>query len=563
MTTIVTMFIFACFLGLIITPWVTRLGIRLKIVDQPEMRKIHHRPVPRIGGLAIYLAFYGTLLPMLFPSIAERALLLERLANEPRLIAVAVGSAVAFGLGLYDDNRGLGPWTKFGIQAVAALIAYWGGIQIQVIQLPKIGLIDFGWIGLPITVFWILLVINAVNLIDGLDGLAAGVSFFVCTILVVLCVIGRNYLVAAVLAALAGAILGFLRYNFNPATIFMGDGGSYFLGYMLATMSVIGSIKSHATVALLIPVIALGVPLIDTMWTTVRRFVVGKGIFQPDRHHLHHRLLAMGFNQRHAVLLLYGVSILMGAVALLLVNVRDERAGLILLVLAVLVILGIRRLGYLDYIRRDRFVAWLRDLHDETGLSHERRSFLYDQIQISEAHSLADLWERTTRALAKLEFDMAALYLNNGLAVHAIAATPAKRHLAQGQREASIVVGEPPGEFRTPALAPAPSPAAAGARAITSPADSERRRTPLLQASVCMRRSDPDFLWQNPSLRPDCRRFPMRIELELSAESQRNLGTLVLLKDVATSGLAHYTLKRVEHLRRNLTITLDKLSTHP
>jgi UDP-GlcNAc:undecaprenyl-phosphate/decaprenyl-phosphate GlcNAc-1-phosphate transferase len=261
MTTIIIMFFIAFAASLAITPLVEKLAFVLELVDIPSARKVHEKPIPRIGGLAIYLSFFFSFTPLLFPGIVARTRVLELVIYEPRIIYIVMGSCVAFGLGLYDDKRGLSPFVKFGIQGIAALIAFAGGVRIESIGLPGLGALSFGWLSLPVTVFWILLVVNAINLIDGLDGLAAGVSFFVCMVLLVLCVLDDRILVAVMLAALAGSTLGFLRYNFNPARIFMGDGGSYFLGYMLSTLSILGSMKGQTAIAILIPVIALGVPL--------------------------------------------------------------------------------------------------------------------------------------------------------------------------------------------------------------------------------------------------------------------------------------------------------------
>ena len=348
------------------------------------------------------------------PWVRDRTNILQLVAREPCLICIAVGGALVFALGLLDDKRGIRAWIKFGVQALAAAIVYFGGVQIQSVSLPGLGAFKLGILGLPVTVLWVLLVINAINLIDGLDGLAAGVSFFACMVLVVLGVIGGNYLVATLMAALAGAIFGFLRYNFNPAVVFMGDGGSYFLGFMIATVGILGAIKSQTAAALLIPVIALGVPLLDTIWATIRRFLMGRRIFQADREHFHHRLLKLGYSHRKAVLVLYAATIGCGVLALVAVNLQDERTGLILALIAVMAILGIRRLGYLNYVKSERLVSWIRELSDDAGISHERRSFLYQQIQISEARDLDELWQRTSQAIEALEFDVAALYLQNG-----------------------------------------------------------------------------------------------------------------------------------------------------
>ena len=195
-----------------------------------------------------------------------------------------------------------GSWRR---RSASRCISYAGGIQIGVVYLPGVGELALGWLSLPLTVFWFLLILNALNLIDGLDGLAAGITLFVALTLLIVWSSPSNLIVALALAALAGASLGFLRYNFHPASIFLGDSGSYFLGYNLAALSILGSLKSEAAVAILIPIIALGVPVIDALWSPVRRFILGQRIFTPDRDHIHHRLLKLGYTHRRAVLMLY------------------------------------------------------------------------------------------------------------------------------------------------------------------------------------------------------------------------------------------------------------------
>jgi len=377
-------------------------------MDLPSERKIHTRAVPRTGGAAIYLAFFISLwfawlcseLSWVHPTSV-----LSLLVPDRPVVAIAIGASMAFGLGLWDDVRPLRYRVKFAVQILAALSAYLGGVRITGLALPGMPPFSLGWISLPLTVFWFLLVINAINLIDGLDGLAAGVSFFVSMVLLVLCVTGGKLLVAMGLAALGGASLGFLRYNFNPASIFMGDSGSYFLGYMLAALSVMGSIKSQATVTLLIPIIAMGFPLMDTMIAPIRRFVFGGAVFQPDRDHVHHRLLSLGFTQRRAVVILYGITISMGMLSLLLVHARDDLAALILLVVGAGVILGIRKLGYLEHLAAGKLIGWFRDVGDDLGFQRDRRAFLAWQVAISQSSSVEEVWDRTASAARFLEMD--------------------------------------------------------------------------------------------------------------------------------------------------------------
>ena len=401
MTTLIIAFVVSLVLSLLLTPLVARAAKQLGIVDMPSERKVHQQPMPRAGGLAIYLSFYLTFIPVMLMGTK----VLNFLYQDVRLIYVVAGGCIIFVLGLIDDIRGVRAGTKMLVQIFAALVAYAGGVQIGGLQLPMISGVSLGWLSLPATVLWVLLVVNAINLIDGLDGLASGVTFFVCGVLIVLCVISDRFEVAILLTALAGSTLGFLRYNFNPASIFLGDSGSYFLGYMLATLSMLGSIKGQTAVAILIPMIALGIPLMDTIWSSVRRFMLGQRIFNPDKDHFHHRLLKIGLSHRRAVLVLYGFTVFMGAVALLMVHARDERSALLLLLVGATIIFGIRKLGYLEYLAMDKLLGWVNDISDDMGFKRDRRTFLACQIEISHSQDLDEFWQKVVEAARFLNLD--------------------------------------------------------------------------------------------------------------------------------------------------------------
>ncbi len=407
MKTILTIFFASLVFALLLTPIIAKTAKRFNLVDRPMKRKVHTGPIPRIGGVAIILAFLAPFLGTLFYSND----LIDRIQSEPHLAMICFGAAIIFLLGLADDFFRLHPMVKFGVQTIAALVAYAGGICISQLQLPFAPLWTLGWFSLPVTVFWFLLVTNALNLIDGLDGLAAGVCFFASLTLLILSILGERYLVAAGFAALAGSCLGFLRYNFNPASVFMGDSGSYFLGYMLASLGILGS-KSQTTVAILIPIVALGLPLMDTMLSPVRRFIIGEDPFQPDKSHIHHKLIGMGFSQRKAVLLMYGATIILGILALLLVNAQDQKVALTLLLLGICAVLAIRKLGYLEYLAVDKVMGYLHDVTDEIGLKKDRRTFLNHQMAIDGAADTDELWEQVIGAVELLRIDMAQISFN-------------------------------------------------------------------------------------------------------------------------------------------------------
>jgi len=401
MTTLIYVFVLALLLSYLLTPVVRRAANALRIVDEPAARKVHKHATPRAGGVAIYLAFMLALVAALMANPTP----LANPEGKARAFALLAGGAVAFALGLWDDIRGIRPRYKFAGQIAAALIAYLGGMQIVKLGFPGGDEFALQWLALPATVVWFVFIINALNLIDGLDGLAAGITVFASLILLVVLDSSSRFLVAIGLAALAGAALGFLRYNFHPASIFLGDSGSYFLGYSLAALSILGSIKGEATVAMLIPIIALGVPVIDALWAPIRRFILGQRLFSPDADHIHHRLLKLGYTHRRAVLLLYGITILMGLAALTVVHARNDRAALILLLIGAGAFIGIRKLGYLPYIHRKRLVSWLSTVSDELGLRRNRRSFLECQVSISQSTSMAELRSTVAAAAQFLELD--------------------------------------------------------------------------------------------------------------------------------------------------------------
>lgn len=393
---------------LVLTPFIRRMARHHGWIDAPSERKVHTAAIPRLGGIAIYCGvFFPLLFFWVFPNKA-----VQRFYEEPLLVWMVAGSTMVFLMGVWDDFKRLNPFFKLAVQIFAAAIAYYGGIRIVQLQMPWGSVVSFGYALLPVTIFWFILVINAINLIDGLDGLAAGVSLFATLSLLAIGLLGGKVSVCMGLAAVAGACLGFLRYNFNPASIFMGDGGSYFLGYMLAALGVLGSMKSQTTVAVLIPIIALGVPLMDTLLAPVRRFILGKKLFKPDKSHIHHRLLKRGLSHRKAVLVMYGATVCLGVLALIGVHADNEYAGLFLAGLGVLVFIGVRQLGYLEYLAVDKVLGYFRDVTDVMGIQRDRRTFLGYQKAIAEAHTMDEAWKRTVDALVLLDVDFAEIRLN-------------------------------------------------------------------------------------------------------------------------------------------------------
>jgi UDP-GlcNAc:undecaprenyl-phosphate GlcNAc-1-phosphate transferase len=308
----------------------------------PAAHHIHKSPIPRLGGVAIYLSFV-TVAGLL---IAGSALFgFDPRQNAETLLLILLPGTLIFLSGLYDDLRPLSAYVKFLIQMAAAALLFLGGLR--VVSIPLLfGHDGFGWLELPVTVFWVLWITNAFNLIDGLDGLAAGSAMFSTMTVFVVSLVSGNYLVSLLSVTLAGAILGFLRFNFNPATIFLGDSGSQFIGFMLSAFALVGAGKSSTVVAVAIPVVSFGLPLLETGLSVLRRFLSGQPLFSADREHIHHKLLERGFSHRQVVIILYGVSALFGLLSLILLSPGGATVGIVLFIVGAGVWIGVQHLGY-------------------------------------------------------------------------------------------------------------------------------------------------------------------------------------------------------------------------
>ena len=324
----------------LLMPMVMRLATRLGAVSRPGGRHVHGRVTPLLGGLAIAVAFFAGVI-VAFPSVLAHAS--ARIPDTKLLVGLAAGAIGMVVLGFVDDTRGMRALKKLGIQAAIAFGVCLCGLQIHSVYVPFVGGVSLGVLSIPITVFWIVAVINAVNLIDGLDGLAGGVAFFAAlTNLAVALIVGNDFF-ALVMATLMGATLGFLVFNFNPARVFMGDTGSYFLGFVLASVSAIGPHhKTSTAVSILVPILALGLPIFDTAFAMLRRFLKRQPIFGADRGHIHHRLLDLGLTPRRAVLTLYAVSLVFTFTAIIIALGRDWEIGVALLTVSVLLVALVR-----------------------------------------------------------------------------------------------------------------------------------------------------------------------------------------------------------------------------
>lgn len=315
----------------IMTPPVKRFAERVGAIDVPkDERRVHNHPIPRMGGLAIFLGFVLSLL--LFVNMSTQ------------VMGMLVGAVIIAAMGALDDIFSLNAWIKLAGQVVAAVVAIHCGIVFDAISNPNflspITTIPIGNLSIPLTLLWIVGCTNAVNLIDGLDGLAVGVSAISSLSMLVVALFVTEPNISVILAALTGACLGFMPYNLNPAKIFMGDVGSQLLGFVLSTVSIMGLFKFHAIVSFLVPVLAMAVPLADTVFAFFRRIFRGQSPFHADKGHFHHRLLALGLSQKQAVAVLYSISAILGLFAVLLAG-KGALVRIICLVLAFIISLAL------------------------------------------------------------------------------------------------------------------------------------------------------------------------------------------------------------------------------
>lgn len=373
MTTYLTAFIVSFVFVCAVTPILIKVGIKFGFVDQVNQRKIHRGAIPRIGGIGISL---GTMLPIFLLFYVRGGIHIETPNN---IYLFFVGGLSISLLGLLDDIKGVNAKVKLLFQIGIAVMATMHGALIQSIPTPW-GQLELGFFSYPLTVFWIIGIINAFNLIDGMDGLSSGITLFSALTIAMLAIVnGTPYLpVALVGLALAGAVTGFLIYNFNPAKIFMGDSGSMFIGYILAVLSLKSQSKAHAVVSIMVPIIAMGLPILDTTLAFLRRILRHQSIFAADKQHIHHFLLSLGFNQRKTVLILYAISILFTILSMVMIFNKNVDTFLIVLIFAIIVFVIITKLGYVEMIYGKFRVK------KENSLEKHLENFFINRIELKE-----------------------------------------------------------------------------------------------------------------------------------------------------------------------------------
>ena len=351
MQTVVVAFLISLVVALAMTPLVRGAAFRFGVLDHAlTSRKIHGKPIPRLGGVAIVVAFFVPLVALFFFDTGVGRLLWSQ---PQRALALILGGLAIAALGTFDDLKGSGARIKFAVQVLVAAAMWFADYRADTIATP-FGTFGLGVLGFPLTILWIVGVTNALNLIDGLDGLATGVALAATGTIFWVSLNNHRMLMALVMASLAGALLGFLRYNFHPASIFMGDSGSLFVGFILATTALETHEKTTTAVALLVPLVALGLPIGDTLLAMTRRTVRGQPMFSSDRGHIHHRLMARGLSHRATVLALYGISIVLAGVAVALFHSDAEQT---LAYAGAIIAIAVMLLASAGFVRFDQGAA--------------------------------------------------------------------------------------------------------------------------------------------------------------------------------------------------------------
>ena len=383
------------------TPAVIRVACRLGIARAPGARHMHTQPIAHIGGVAIFLAVMtASIASLRFSNLLDTV---EQSVFEQMYVLV-LASGLMFAVGLIDDvkAKGLRAQTKFIAQIAAAMLVCLGGMRIQSITVTDSLTLNFGWFSWPLTILWIVGLTNAVNLSDGLDGLAGGICAIACAAVAVFAASTGQPAVVVLMLALLGGLSGFLVFNFNPAKIFMGDCGSMFLGFTIASASVYCSTKSPRLAGLALPALALGIPIFDTLFSMLRRFLERRSIFSADRGHFHHRLIDSGLTQRQAVLTIYAVTFTATGLGMLMLAVRPGYApivlaGTLLLLLLVFDIVGSVRPAYI--------VAAFRKRRTITQQQHqERKSFEEADLYFRRAGTFEQWWQAISTAADKMDF---------------------------------------------------------------------------------------------------------------------------------------------------------------
>jgi UDP-GlcNAc:undecaprenyl-phosphate GlcNAc-1-phosphate transferase len=413
MNTYLTLFLISLASSLFATPVIRRLAQRHGWLDVPkDGRRVHALPIPRLGGVAVFASVMLALAVLPFVD----NLVTRQLAGQWQgVVAVLASSTLVFLFGVYDDLAGTSAKWKFVAQGAAAVLLYYLGGRVDAVTIPFVGSFELPPVlGFGVTLLWVVGISNAFNLIDGLDGLATGASLFAALVMLGVSLVNGRVLVTVVSIALVGSLIGFLRYNFNPASIFLGDSGALFIGFLLAALSVTGTQKASTVVAVAIPLMAFALPVIDTGFAVARRFISGKPLFEGDREHIHHKLLERGWSQRRVAFALYGVCAFFGLLALLFTSDGGEGklTGLVLLITGAAIVLTAGRLRYHEV---DEVRAGLKRNFGERKIRAANHVGVRRASQsLSNANSLGELLAGVREVLELGEFVYATVQLGRG-----------------------------------------------------------------------------------------------------------------------------------------------------
>jgi UDP-GlcNAc:undecaprenyl-phosphate GlcNAc-1-phosphate transferase len=403
-------FVYLCSLlmALLVTPVVIWIARKFGAVDKPDVRKVHSSPIFRIGGVAIFISVMCLFVPAVFSGNIFGLTFQSFKADGFALLAA---STFMFLVGLVDDIKNLRVHSKLAAQLIAALFVCYFGVHPHSLELPGIFTLNFGWIAWPLTIFWIVGVTNAVNIIDGLDGLAAGISTITCGVIAILAIHFGQPVKAVLMLALLGSLTGFLFFNFNPAKIFMGDCGTMFLGFVLASSSIMCAAKSKAMVAVALPAVALGIPIFDTLFSMLRRFLERRSIFAPDRGHFHHRLLDLGLKQQHATVVACVITFVVAGLGMFMMITQGISTLIVFVCILLLLVLVFHAVGSLNLrktvtdLKQKRVIT--RRIKDERG------RFETTQLHFRRVTTFDEWWDVVSYAAKKMDFSSLNMNLTN------------------------------------------------------------------------------------------------------------------------------------------------------
>lgn len=400
MKTYLFTYLCSCSLALLLTLCVIWFARRFKFVDVPSIRKLHSHPIARFGGIAIFISAIVSLMAFLFLNNLTGNIFREA---GTKITALLGGCLLMFLVGLFDDVKGLRARYKLIAELIAAVLVCSFGIRIESIALPGIFRLDIGLVmGWLITIFWIVGITNSINIVDGLDGLAAGISAIACGTIAILAIYFGEKTIAILMLGLLGSLTGFLFFNFNPAKIFMGDCGSLFLGFAIASSSMLCSIETSSQVALALPILALGIPIFDTFFSMLRRFIERRSLFAPDRSHFHHKLLDIGLNQRHAVIISYIATLIFVGLGSFLLISENFNSVVIFACILVLIVLLFRVVGS---VRLRETIEGFRARHAiDRQLKKEISHFEDMQLHFRQIKTFEDWWEIVSLAAGRMDF---------------------------------------------------------------------------------------------------------------------------------------------------------------